>query len=193
MAGERPPPVAAKRRRGVTWTGTKPRHLSASFYSTHMGMVGAGAPAHRNGRGGDDGGQRTKAGKKDQSRLLLQLWVVPGAPVATRTSAYHTCSSAPPTAGVGPRAPRRAAERYRIPACVIGRDRRAVPAGKFNWRATSTCACGHADADTPRAQGGRGAEENRPRDVSLLGRTSAAVWVWDLLLPIFVGVWRYAH
>lgn len=64
VAGERPPPVAAKRRRGVTWTGTKPRHLSASFYSTHMGMVGAGAPAHRNGRGGDDGGQKTKAGKR---------------------------------------------------------------------------------------------------------------------------------
>jgi hypothetical protein len=142
---------------------------------------------------GDDGGQRTKAGKGSKSTVVTVMGGPASLGRATRTSAYHTCSSAPPTAGVGPRAPRRAAERYRIPACVIGRDRRAVPAGKFNWRATSTCACGHADADTPRAQGGRGAEENRPRDVSLLGRTSAAVWVWDLLLPIFVGVWRYAH
>lgn len=140
---------------------------------------------------GDDGGQKTKAGKRIKVDCCYSYGWSRGLP--SQHVLVPTTHAAPPTAGVGPRAPRRAAERYRIPACVIGRDRRAVPAGKFNWRATSTCACGHADADTPRAQGGRGAEENRPRHVSLLGRTSAAVWVWDLLLPIFVCVWRYAH
>jgi hypothetical protein len=136
-------------------------------------------------------GARGQKPEKDQSRLLLQLWVVPRRSVAQHVLVpTPTTQAAPPTAGVGPRAPRRAAERYRIPACVIGRDRRGIPAGKLIGARHRRA---RADTPTPTLQEHKGVEtvENRPRHVSLLGRTSAAVW--DLLLPIFVGVWRYAH
>lgn len=93
VAGERPPPVAAKRRRGVTWTGTKPRHLSASFYSTHMGggVGGTGAPQWQ----GTMGARGQKPEKGSKSTVVTVMGGPASLGRATRTSAYayHTGSS----------------------------------------------------------------------------------------------------